>query len=1083
MSAVDVKQRALVRNNPLGSPTAAEAFGMLFEHMPNGVVYCQMLFEDNVPSDFVYLYTNPSFHLQTGLGPVIGRHASEATPAILASDRHLLEAFGRIAKSGRAEKFEIYLKALGQRFAVSAYCPQTDHCVAVIEVTSDRKQKDATLPEIQQRLCECEARFWGMFEDNDSIMLLIEPETGRVVDANSAAVRFYLYSAEQLKSMSVHQINVSETISITNAMEFAVAHHHNFFVFSHRLASGAIRTVEVRYSPIQMDGKTVLLSIINDISQHIQVEESIRKSQDRLQRAELTTKSGNWELHLDSSTMVGSEGAAKIYGLVPGSFDLATVQAIPLPEFRPMLDTALKRLITENAPYDVEFKLRSMDTGEIKDVHSWASFDKERRILFGVIQDISERKLNEQALRESEERYRLFAENSHDVIWTLDIKSRKFTYVSPSVERLRGVTPAEAMALPIEAALMPESAKAMNAILSQRLQQFAAGERPTSPVVMEIDQPHRDGSIIHTEIVTTILLDDAGQPASVLGVTRDITERKKAQEEQQLAALVYRNSSEAMVVTNADNLIESVNPAFEQITGYTLDEVKGKNPKVLASGRHDKSFYKIMWQELDKTGSWQGEIWNRRKDGVCYLEQLSINTNYAADGSIDRRVALFSDITKKKEAVDLIWRQANFDPLTQLPNRRMFRDRFEQEIKKANRASRQLALLFIDLDHFKEVNDTLGHVKGDQLIIEASRRLVNCVRETDTVARMGGDEFTIILTELDGVDTIERAAAGILRSLAMPFLIDESVVYISASMGVTLYPNDAADIDELLKNVDQAMYVAKRGGRNRYSYFTQHLQKAAQSRLRMITDLHGAVSGNQLRVYFQPIVEMASGQVLKAEALVRWLHPQRGLVSPAEFIPIAEETGLICEVGDWVFQEAMRWTARWREKVNSAFQVSVNRSPVEFANGTSRDSWLKILETMRLPGASVVVEITEGVLVDTDSPAFTALVAYRDSGIQVAIDDFGTGYSSLAYLKKFDIDYLKIDQSFTKNLAVGSSDLALSKAIIVMAHELGLKVIAEGVETTDQRDLLLAAGCDYAQGYLFSKPLPPEEFEAFLLSD
>jgi EAL domain-containing protein (putative c-di-GMP-specific phosphodiesterase class I) len=347
---------------------------------------------------------------------------------------------------------------------------------------------------------------------------------------------------------------------------------------------------------------------------------------------------------------------------------------------------------------------------------------------------------------------------------------------------------------------------------------------------------------------------------------------------------------------------------------------------------------------------------------------------------------------------------------------------------------------------------------------------------------MGGDEFTIILTELDGVDSIDRAATSILRSLAMPFLIDESVVYISASMGITLYPDDATDIDELLKNVDQAMYVAKKGGRNRYSYFTQHLQKAAQSRLRLITDLHGAVSGNQLRVYFQPIVEMASGQVLKAEALVRWMHPQRGLVSPAEFIPIAEETGLISEVGDWVFQEAMRWTARWRETVNETFQVSVNRSPVEFAKDSSRDSWLQILTSMKLPGASVVVEITEGVLVDTDSPALTALVAYRDCGIQVSIDDFGTGYSSLAYLKKFDIDYLKIDQSFTKNLAIGSSDLALSKAIIVMAHELGLKVIAEGVETTDQRDLLLAAGCDYAQGYLFSKPLPPEEFEAFLMA-
>jgi diguanylate cyclase (GGDEF)-like protein/PAS domain S-box-containing protein len=542
------------------------------------------------------------------------------------------------------------------------------------------------------------------------------------------------------------------------------------------------------------------------------------------------------------------------------------------------------------------------------------------------------------------------------------------------------------------------------------------------------------------------------------------------------------NSSEAMIVTDANNVIDSVNPAFESITGFTLAEVKGKNPKVLSSGRHDKAFYEGMWHDVNATGCWQGEVWNKRKSGELYLEELSINTVFSPDGSVYRRVALFSDITKKKEAVDLIWRQANFDLLTQLPNRRMFRDRLEQEIKKAHRAEQQIAILFIDLDHFKEVNDTLGHVKGDLLIVEAARRVVACVRETDTVARMGGDEFTVLLTELDDVGSIERAALSILKDLATPFLVGESVVYITASLGITLYPSDSTEIDELLKQADQAMYVAKKAGRNRYSFFTQHLQQEAMSRNRLISDLRKAVSLRQLLVHFQPIIEIRSGKVLKAEALVRWQHPERGMVSPAEFIVVAEETGLISEIGDWVFKETVRWTQRWRTLIDKDFQVTVNRSPVEFVREQSKSFWLEYLAEVGLPGANIVVEVTEGVLVDSDSPALETLLVCRKGGIEVAIDDFGTGYSSLAYLKKFDIDYLKIDQSFIRHLAVGSSDLALSKAIIVMAHELGLRVIAEGVETTEQLDLLRAAGCDYAQGYLFSRPLPPDDFEKFVTS-
>ncbi len=412
----------------------------------------------------------------------------------------------------------------------------------------------------------------------------------------------------------------------------------------------------------------------------------------------------------------------------------------------------------------------------------------------------------------------------------------------------------------------------------------------------------------------------------------------------------------------------------------------------------------------------------------------------------------------------------------------MFNDRLAQEIKKAHRAGMKTALLFIDLDKFKEVNDTLGHSMGDILLKEAARRIGGCVRETDTVARLGGDEFTVILAELDDTGSIERVAENILQSLAKPFLLGNETAYVSASIGITLHPNDATEAEDLLKNADQAMYAAKHEGRNRFSYFTQSMQQTAQARLRLTNELRGALAVSQFRVYYQPIVDMATGRIDKAEALIRWQHPQLGKVNPSQFIPLAEETGLIVEIGDWVFKEAARQLKLWRTLYHPGFQISVNVSPIQLSGtiGSSYKRWFSYLQGLELPGKSMVIEITEGVLLDADPNIIDKLLEFRDAGIQAAIDDFGTGYSSLSYLKKFDIDYLKIDQSFVRDLETDPDDMALSEAIIVMAHKLGLKVIAEGVETEAQRKLLAVAGCDYAQGYLFSRPVPTEEFEELL---
>ncbi|MES1998915.1 MAG: EAL domain-containing protein [Pseudomonadota bacterium] len=473
----------------------------------------------------------------------------------------------------------------------------------------------------------------------------------------------------------------------------------------------------------------------------------------------------------------------------------------------------------------------------------------------------------------------------------------------------------------------------------------------------------------------------------------------------------------------------------------------------------------------------------RCKDGSWKWIQThgKVAARDAADVPV-RVIGTYLDISERRQAEETIQRQANFDPLTQLPNRRLFLDRLGQEIIKSRRADVPLALLLIDLDEFKEVNDTLGHDVGDILLQETARRIRSCIRDADTVARLGGDEFTVILTELSDRTHIEDIAQKIIGKLAEPFHLGDEVAYVSASIGITLYPSDAGDIDTLMKHADQAMYAAKKHGRNRFFYFTASLQEAAQTRLKLSRDLREAVTDSQLITLFQPIVELFSGRIHKAEALLRWQHPVRGLVNPMAFIPLAEETGLINEIGDWVFRESAQRAKDWCRTFGADFQISVNMSPVQFrADGRRRtETWLRHLQDVGLSGANVIIEITESLLLNAQPDVTEQLLWFRDAGIQIAIDDFGTGYCTLSYLKQFPIDYLKIDRSFVRDIETDANDMALSRAIIVMAHELGLKVIAEGVETAGQRSLLAAAGCDYAQGYLYAKPLAPDAFEALL---
>ncbi|MDE2586044.1 MAG: EAL domain-containing protein, partial [Betaproteobacteria bacterium] len=553
------------------------------------------------------------------------------------------------------------------------------------------------------------------------------------------------------------------------------------------------------------------------------------------------------------------------------------------------------------------------------------------------------------------------------------------------------------------------------------------------------------------------------------------------------AALVAKEQESRTLIENSPDSIARydrecrriyANPAFCAMTGCSLEQLLGKRPSENPGGA-DAELYESKLREVLATGrntqfelKWLG---NEGKD-VCSHVRLTAEVDLT--GKPSTVLAIGRDISDRIAFETTIWQQANFDALTQLPNRQMFHDRLVHEAQVSDRSGRPMALMLIDLDRFKEINDTLGHDKGDILLVEAAKRIAACVRKSDTVARLGGDEFTVILSSLDDKESIERVAQTINEKLADPFLLGTDEAFISASIGITLYPDDSRDLDVLFKNADQAMYVAKNAGRNRFSYFTPDLQEAALTRLRLTNDLRAAMTAEQFQVYYQPIVDLASGEICKAEALIRWHHPEYGTVSPVEFVPLAEETGLIVPIGDWVFRQAVQQVRQWRSRFHKDFQISINKSPVQIRHDDAAFSqWPEYLAQHGMPGQSVVIEITEGLLLNAEAKINEKLLAFRDAGIQVSIDDFGTGYSSLAYLKRFDIDYLKIDRSFVHNLNVDADDQALCEAIIVMAHRLGLKVIAEGVETTDQRDLLIAAGCDFAQGYFYSEPLPPDQFE------
>jgi diguanylate cyclase (GGDEF)-like protein/PAS domain S-box-containing protein len=736
--------------------------------------------------------------------------------------------------------------------------------------------------------------------------------------------------------------------------------------------------------------------------------------------------------------------------------------------------------------------------------HQWRCFDVREQALarnqdnlvtriIGVAKDITEQVSASQSLRDSEQRYRMLAESISDVIFSTDSRLQT-NYVSPSAYSVLGyqadwiiqngwnVVIANPQQLSGFYALLGRIHKLLNVPL-----ELAAlrSEIPTQFYVF--DCLRADGRKIPVELRLVLVWDEHGSFEGVLGVGRDISQQRRAEKDLRMAATVFEHSTSAILITDPAGYIVQVNEAFTRVSGYEASQVLDQLPGVLIVGGDQQAHLRLILQTLHQTGSWEGEVWLRRRNGEDYPAWVGITAVLDDEGDLASYVCFFSDISERKASEQRIHRLAYYDALTHLPNRTLFQDRLHAALQHAERQQAWVVLMFLDLDRFKPINDSLGHAAGDRMLTEMAIRLQACVADDDTVARMGGDEFTLLLqpgaTREVALNRAIHVAEQILNSLVTPFVLEGREFFVTASIGIALSPQDGNESSQLMKNADTAMYHAKERGKNNFQFYRADMNATALERLELESDLRHALEQQEFILYYQPQFSGDGKRLTGAEALLRWRHPRRGLVPPSDFIPVLEELGLVVEVGDWVLAEACRQLKSWHAARVRVPKVSVNISARQFSDGQLGKRIARMLKETGLPPACLELELTESILMREVNEAMQILDGLKRLGLSIAVDDFGTGYSSLNYLKQFPIDVLKIDRTFVDGLPAGEQDAQIARAIIAMAHSLNLAVIAEGVETQEQLEFLRQHDCDEVQGYLFGRPMPASRFEAQFSSD
>jgi diguanylate cyclase (GGDEF)-like protein/PAS domain S-box-containing protein len=693
---------------------------------------------------------------------------------------------------------------------------------------------------------------------------------------------------------------------------------------------------------------------------------------------------------------------------------------------------------------------------------------------------LTKKKANDE-LRNSSQKHHLLFENSRNAQMLLAPPSWKFSRANPETLKLFGASSeAEFIALgPWDISPERQPDGRLSSEKAQEMIEIAMNEGTNS---FEWEHIRLNGQQFSAEVILDLL--KVGYEEFLQATVRDITNRKVTDRELRIAATAFE-SQEGMFITNANSEILRVNSAFIRITGYSAGEAVGQRSSLLKSGRHDEAFFVSMWERINKNGFWQDEIWNRRKNGEIYPEYLTITAVKDVNGAVSNYVCSFNDITKSMAAVDEIKHLAYYDTLTHLPNRRLLLDRIQQVLASCVRNNRECALLFIDLDNFKDLNDTLGHNMGDLLLQQVAQRLETCVRKGDTVARLGGDEFVVMLADLDAqaiaaAAQVENIGSKILGCLNHPYQLAEHEYHISSSIGATLFSDHSNTPEELMKQSDIAMYQAKKSGRNNLCFFDQKMQEVITTRTTIEKELRIAIETQQFQLYYQIQVD-DQHRAVGAEALIRWIHPVRGLIPPISFISLAEDTGQILHIGQWVLETACAQIAAWQQEVHSCELVlAINVSARQLRHVDFATQVKTAVQTHAINPKLLKLELTESLLLDNIENTIVIMNELNEIGVKLSLDDFGTGYSSLQYLKRLPLDQLKIDQSFVRNLALDSSDKAVVRAIIAMAHGMNMNVIAEGVETEVQRQLLLNKGCTLYQGYLFGRPVPIAEFDTLL---
>jgi diguanylate cyclase (GGDEF)-like protein/PAS domain S-box-containing protein len=744
------------------------------------------------------------------------------------------------------------------------------------------------------------------------------------------------------------------------------------------------------------------------------------------------------------------------------------------------------RLLTEQARLLAELKLdtpfewsRRDELGRLGTHLEWTRSELKRLVdelrakTLALEADISRRREVEDALRRSENKYReLFWSNLDGIVISsldgqvIDANPAFLNLMCYSLDQLKQQN---------FWSLVAEESEALERFnLDNKVLRFGYCDE------FEATYLNRFDNQVPVSVKTVAMRDAFGRINAVWRMVRDISEKRAAEERVQLAAKVFENTVEGIMITDADKRIRSVNRAFTEITGYTQHEVLGQKTSILSSGRHDAPFYEQMWQAIGENGSWQGELWNRRKNGEVYPEWLAINAVRNSLGEITHYVAIFSDLTERKAADDRIQFLAHFDVLTSLPNRVHMQDRVELAIHNAVRDNQRLALLLLDLDRFKTVNESLGHSAGDTLLQVAADRIRSVLGPGEMLARQGGDEFIILLPLISDPGEAALAAERVREVFASPIELHNHVITITPSIGISVYPDDGRDYETLVRNADAAMYHAKSSGRNSYKFYTADLNARAREILAIESQLRFALERDEFVLHYQPQVDMKTGCIIGAEALIRWNHPSLGLLGPVRFIQVAEERGFIVQIGNWVIAEATRQMVAWRQAGLPEVTLAINLSALQFRQPDLAEQVQQALSSHDLPGHALDIEVTESVIMEDAQATIQAIDTMKSMGLRLSIDDFGTGYSSLSYLKRFKADKLKIDRSFVRDIPQDADDSAIARAIINMAKNLNMQVVAEGVETMEQWQFLEQEGCDFVQGYLIAKPLPAEEFAALL---